>query len=334
MASDHSAANANRALASPVHPELSIRPLRLPHDREEAHSAGAFEAVRTRLNQQLLQAPFSRALDEAALRANLLRPNPPSIHSVRWQGHQCFCAWRAGELVGLIDVAAGFDSDSLELPDYSPIGFLRFFLLPAQTEQIDAVMDRLFAAAEQFWRQQRVGYVKAFHSSMGYPEFQGGLGVLPGTWHEYIHILTSAGFQFTGRYYTLQRPLDHPLEEFIPLGQLSLVLRGKAADRHYQLYRQVDQIGRARVCELTQTADERTTRFANLIDLHIVPEWREKKIGRWLLRRLLNDALLQGYHQMLVQIPHRSFALQNLLAQHGFQEQDYRGYTLEKSLTN
>lgn len=321
-------------MVSPVLPTLSVRPLLLSDTSNGDTTTAGMEMVRSRVNQQLLDAPFSSPMNETALRANLIQPNPPTVYTVRWQGHQCFCAWRAGELVGLIDIAAGFDSDSLDLPDYSPLGFVRFLLLPTKPDQIDEVTDALFAAAEKFWHQQRVGYIKAFHLSTGYPQFQGGLGALPGGWDEHIRVLTRVGFHFTDRFYALRRPLDRPLEEFIPVGQLSLVLRGKPGDRHYQLYRQVDQIGQARVTELTLMEGQHTIRIANLVNLHLHPEWRGQDIGKWLLRRLLNDALLQGYHQMLVHIPHRAFIMQNLLTQHGFQEQNYRGYTLEKSLTS
>lgn len=325
-------------MASPVSPMLSVRSLRIPErpagDSATAGMSSGMMVVQGRLNEQLLRTTFSTAMDEVAVRANLLQPNPPTLYAVRWQGHQCFCAWRAGELLGLIDVGAGFDNDSPMLSNESPLGFLRFLLLPAKPEQIDEVVDALFATAEQFWRQQRVGRIQAFHANTGYPQFQAGLGALPGGWDEHIRVLTRIGFQLTDRFYALRRPLDQPLEELIPVGQLSLVLRGTATDRHYQLYRQVDQIGHARVRELISAEGQHTIRIANLLDLYIHPEWRGQNIGKWLLRRLLNDALLQGYHQMLVHVPHRSFIFQNLLTQHGFQEQNYRGYTLEKSLTS
>ena len=319
---------------SPVFPQLSVRPLRMADPHSSNATVGGIELVRNQINHQLLHAPFSSPMSDADFQVNLLQSNPPTIYPVRWQGHQCFCVWRAGELVGLIDVGAGFDSDSLDLPDYSPIGFIRFLLLPSKQDQITEVTEALFVAVEQFWRQQSVGHIKAFHISTGYPQFQGGMGALPGGWADHIRVLTGQGFQFTDRFYALRRPLDQPLEEVIPLGQLSLLLRGKPNDRHYQLYRQVEQIGHARVVELTYTEGAHTIHIANLTNLYIDPEWRGQNIGKWLLRRLLNDALLQGYHQMLAHVPHQAFIMQNLLTQHGFQEQNYRGYTLEKSLTN
>ncbi|MCB0063684.1 MAG: GNAT family N-acetyltransferase [Caldilineaceae bacterium] len=324
-------------VANPVAPTLSVRALRLPENQTGvpgvAEMVGGLTLVQNRLNAQLLQTNFSAVMDEATLRANLLQPNPPSIYAVRWQGHQCFCAWRAGELLGLIDVGAGFVGEHLLLPDDAPLGFLRFLVLPERPEQMEDVVEALLSAAERFWRQQHVGHIVAFDASTGYPQFQAGLGALPGGWDTHMRVLTQAGFQLTDRFYALRRPLDQPLEELIPVGQLSLVMRGKPADRHYQIYRQVDQIGRARVRELTVAEGQHTVRIANLLDLYIDAEWRGQNIGKWLLRRVLNDALLQGFHQVLVHVPHRAFILQNLLTQHGFQEQNYRGYTLEKALT-
>ncbi len=313
----------------PITPALTLRPLR-PED---------VALVRPALNQQLLHAPYSIEITENALPANLLQPSPPTLYLVRWQRHQCFCVWRAGLLEGLIDVAIGLDSDSLDLPDYAPLGLLRFLLLPTTMVRVNEVADLLLTAATTFWQKHGVGSIKAFHMSTGYPEFQAGLGALPGDWHDHIRVLTSSGFQLTERFYALIRPLDQPLEETLPLAGLSVVFRGKGRDRHYQLYRQAERIGEARLTELQVTTTslagtQRLLRMANLVNLSIHPEWRGRAIGKWLLRRLINDATFQGYHQMLVHVPNRAFSMQNLLTQHGFQEQNYRGYTLERTLTS
>lgn len=341
-----------------VTPTVSIQPLRQPESADSVAMTQRLEKISYRLNQQFQRMPFGQRLDISTVRANLLQPNPPSIYPVRWLGHECFCAWRAGELVGLLDIAAGFDNEAIELSDYQPFGYIRFLLLPEVREQTDSVVPALFAAADKFWQQHHVGHIKAFHRSTGYPQFQAGLGALPGDWAEHIRLFTANGFQLTDRFYGFRRPLDQPGEEYIPIGQLSLVFRGKPSDRHYHLYRQIDQIGQARVVELqcdwletsgsypqrnqqfqpeptvNAIAERQTSRIATLVDIQIHPEWRGQDLGKWLLRRVLNDALMQGYHQILVHVPHRSFVMQNLLIQQGFQEQTYRGYTLEKSLTS
>lgn len=316
------------ATPTSILPSLTLRPIR-PEDEP---------LITPVLTRQLLRANYSTAPDAKALLANLLQPNPPSRYPVRWHQHQCFCIWRAASLEGMIDVAVGFDNDSLDLPDYRPLGLLRFLLLPTEQTRVDEVATLLVNAAVTFWQQHRVGHVKAFHLSTGYPEFQAGFGVLPGDWHDHIRLLTAADFHFTERYYAYLRPLDQPLEERLPSGGLSLVFRGKPADRHYQLYYQAERIGEARIVELQSSSTvgsggTQSLRIANLLKLEIHAEWRGRDIGKWLLRRLLNDATFQGYHQLLVHLPHRAFIMQNLLVQHGFQEQNYRGYTLERTLT-
>ena len=74
-------------------------------------------------------------------------------------------------------------------------------------------------------------------------------------------------------------------------------------------------------------------RSANLVDLQIDPQWRRANIGKWLLRRIINDVTLQGYQQLLAHVPQSQQAVLNLLNQLGFIEENYRGYTLEKALT-
>lgn len=307
----------------PVTPPLTVRAL---HEDELAQ-------VCEPLNTQLLQTEYSLRLHAETAATHLLSPNPPTLYPVRWQHHQCFCAWRAGLFHGLIDVGIGLDSESLDLPDYAPLGLLRFLLLPTTNDHLEQVTIALFEQAESYWQQHRVGRVKAFHKSTGYPLFRAGLGALPGDWHKHIRLLTEANYQLMDRFYAMLRPLEHPLEEPLPSGKLSLTLRGKATDRHYQLYSRVDHIGEARIVELRLPTEQRTTRIANLVTLHVHSEWRGQDIGKWLLCRVINDATLQGYHQMLVHVPHRAFIMQNLLTQHGFQEQNYRGYSLEKTLT-
>jgi GNAT superfamily N-acetyltransferase len=201
--------------------------------------------------------------------------------------------------------------------------------------------------------------------STGYPSFQAGLGVLPSDWTTHIRVLTGADFRLAERFYSLRRALDQPLEEITPLAQLSVVLRGRLNDRHYQVYRQTEWIASARITNLTlphapftesarATAqatepvrfmappheqvrfveeEKRTMRIANLVDLRVATEWQRQDIGKWLLRRVINDAITQGYHQMLVYVPHRAHIALNLFNQVGFQEENYRGYTLEKELT-
>jgi len=307
----------------PVTPEIVIRPLQ-PDETEAVGSA---------LNGILSHTPYSMPMDPAMLHAQLYQPNPPTIYPARMQRHARLCAWRAGQLEGFLDAAVGLDSDSLRLPDYQPFGLIRFLILPPRAQLVNDVAAALLAAAEQFWRQAGVAHIKAFHLSTGYPAFQAGVGVLPGDWPEHIHALTTAGYYFVDRFYALRRPLDLPVEEVLPMTGLSLIYRGTSADRTYQLYRRAEPIGTARVTRLILDREATRLRIANLIDFQIEPNWRRQNIGKWLLRRLINDASLQGYQQMLVHIAQQHSALLNLINQLGFIEENYRGYTLEKALT-
>ena len=287
----------------PVTPEISVRPLQ-PDENEVVGSA---------VNGILSSTPYSMPMDAAMLHTQLYQPNPPTIYPVRMQRHARLCAWRAGRLEGFLDAAVGLDSDSLRLPDYQPFGLIRFLILPTKVELVNDVAVALLAAAEQFWRQAGVAHVKAFHMSTGYPAFQAGVGVLPGDWPEHIRVLTTSGYYFVDRFYALRRPLDLPVEEVLPMTGLSFIYRGTPADRTYQLYRRAEPIGTARVTRLILDRESTRLRIANLIDLQIEPSWRRQNIGKWLLRRLINDASLQGYQQMLVHIAQHHSALLNLI---------------------
>ncbi|MEZ4735730.1 MAG: GNAT family N-acetyltransferase [Caldilineaceae bacterium] len=305
-----------------ITPSLIIRPLRM----DETPLIGYA------INSLLRNTSYSIPMEETELKDQLLHSQPPTLYQARWQRHCRLCAWRAGELEGFLDAATGFDQDNLDLPDYQPIGILRFLVLPAKVELVEEVAAALLAGAEEFWRSAGIGYVKAFHMSTGYPAFQAGLGVLPGDWTTHMRILTGADFRLHERFYCLRRALDQPVEELTPLAQLSLVPRGKLTDRHYHVYRQTEWIGAARITSLRQPEEQRAVRIANLVDFRVAPDWRQRDIGKWLLRRIINDAITQGYHQMLVHVPHRAHAAINLLNQLGFQEENYRGYTMEKVL--
>lgn len=338
-------------------PSLIIRPLRIDEASLVGHA----------INELICTTPYSVNMDETEIKDQLLHSQPPTLYQARWQRHLRLCAWRAGELEGFLDAATGFDQDSFDRPEYRPIGLLRFMVLPSKTELINEVSTALLTAAEDFWRRAGIGYVKAFHMSTGYPSFQAGLGILPGDWTTHMRVLTGANFRLAERYYCLRRALDQPLEEITPLAKLSIVQRGKMSDRHYQVYRQTEWLAAARITSLTLPAapqrepkrgtmrpdeqartvgaaslteqtrmteeEKRTVRIANLVDLRVAPEWRRMDIGKWLLRRVINDAITQGYHQMLVHVPHSAHIAINLFNQIGFQEENYRGYTLEKELT-
>ncbi len=151
-------------------PEISIRPV----------SASDASLLQPLVNSLLNRAPFSMPMDLETIRNQLLQSRPETVFPVRWQENICLGAWRGGALIAAIDVAVGFDSANLDLPDYEPLGLLRFFTLPQREELVAEAFSGLLEAAEAFWRTKGVGHVKAFHLSTGYRTFQAGGGTLPG----------------------------------------------------------------------------------------------------------------------------------------------------------
>lgn len=303
----------------PVPPDLLVRPLQ-PDEHPLLQAA---------INAVLEEAPHSRPFDDTLFATQLAAPNPTTLYPVRWQRHARLCAWRARRLEGFVDAAVGHDHESLDRPEYQPIGLIRFMYLNAADEAVAAVARALLQAAERFWREAGVGYVKAFHYSTGYPNFQAGLGALPGEWAAVMRVLMAQGYQFCERFYALSRPLLDPISELTPVAELNLLYSGLPTDRIYQLYRRIDWVGMARLVNFT----EQETLIAKVIDLQIDPQWRGMDIGKWLLRRLINDATLQGQRVLLAHVPHSRHAAVSLFNQQGFAELNYRGYTLEKTLT-
>lgn len=292
------------------------------------------DAACTLLNHSANHTLYSRsmALDEVS--RQLLDDSPPTLLPVRWQRRTCLGAWRAGELFGFADVAIGLDSDSLALADYQALGLLRALLLPEAQPLADEVAAGLLDAAESFWRKGRVGHVKAFHSSTGYPAWQAGLGMLPGDRSDCVRLLTGRNYRFLDRYYCLYRVVDGALfEESPPQTALTLVLRGTQADRHYQVFfRRTELIAEARVVHHIADGGDDTQAIGHLVAWEVEPRWRNQDIGRWLLRRILNDVTQRGLDQVVVYLQMQQAAAMNLLNQHGFVEHAYRGYTLEKAL--
>ena len=298
------------------------------------------------LNRSLADEPYSRSFDGDSVRDQVLHAGPRTVFAVRWQRRMRLGAWRAGNLVGFLDAATGLDSHRQDQPDYHPLGLLRMMVLPERAQLQEEVALLLLDAAEQFWRKAGTRHVQAFHMSTGYPNFQGGAGMLPSHWAAHFRLLTSQGYALNQRYNGLVRPLDRPVAEEFTQPDLRLEITGSAADRRYQLYhRRVDYVGHARVigciAERVAAMDEAATRtdvemrqvrVLHLLELYIHPEWRGRDIGKWLLHRLINDATIQGFRQILVYLSQGQDAAWSLLVQLGFQEWNYRGYTLEKTL--
>lgn len=307
----------------PILPDLIVRALASPDA----------PALRTLLNPLLSTAIYSRPMSVEMVLAQALRRHPHTVYPTRLQQNRCLGAWRAGRLVGVIDVAVGFDSDSLDLPDYQPLGLLRFLALPVQADLRATVAEMLLDGAETFWRDAGVGLIKAFHISSGYPAFQAGAGLLPGDWDDQVRLLTEHGYHFSDRYYAVQKTLDEPVEEYVSLAELSLVYRGEIADRRYEIYRRTERIGTARLVRVTLVDDGNDYAIGLVTDLAVDVHWRQRDLGKWLLSRLINDGLLQRYRQLTAFLSMDQVPAMNLFTQLGFEELHYRGYVLEKALT-
>jgi GNAT superfamily N-acetyltransferase len=192
----------------------------------------------------------------------------------------------------------------------------------------------LFDGVQRFWQETGVAYVKAFHISTGYPSFQAGAGVLPSDWGDLVRVMTGMGFLFCARYYCYARRLVEPVEERVPFADLSLVFRGDWLNRRYEVYyRRVEMVAWARVVRMSIQGDDGLMPVARLVEIFVDANWRHKDIAKWLVRRAINDATHQGDVQMIAHLAQQHHIALNLLVQQGFQELNYRGYTLEMNLT-
>jgi GNAT superfamily N-acetyltransferase len=206
-------------------------------------------------------------------------------------------------------------------------------VLPERQDLINDAAVALLAAATAFWRICGVGFVKAYHLSTGDPTLQAGAGLLPGDWSDQVRLLTEHGFRFVDRYYLLSRPLGPLIEETVPQGGLSLAFRGGVADRRYQVFfRRTELIAEARLLQPHMQTESGLQPFGYIAHWNVDERWRNQKIGRWLLRRMVNDATQQGVGELVVHLQLQQAAAMNLLAQHGFIELNYRGYSFEKEL--
>jgi ribosomal protein S18 acetylase RimI-like enzyme len=233
-----------------------------------------------------------------------------------------------------MDVAAGHDRDHLAEPEHKPHGLLRFVALTEREPFAADAFALLQQAAEEFWRAHDVTELVAYHISTGYPSFQAGAGILPGEWSALVRLLTAADWRFSQRYYALARSSGAPLEEEVPAPNLSLVPQRIAGGRTYRIYhRRVERVAWAKVMAAQLDRTGTAARVAHIVDLEVAEEWRNRNIGRLLLRRILNDAALEGCQEVLAFLPMSQAIAINLFVQQGFQEANYRGYTFTRQLS-
>lgn len=307
----------------PVTPTLTVRAI-TPRD---------FNPVRAFLNEWLGKTIYSLPLDDQAFHEQLLREPPPTHFATTWNSYLRLGAWRAGGLLGFVDIATGHDRDH-QGEDAGPLqGLLRFAAVTEGEAASGAAFTQMMAQAEDWWRGEGVEQAVAFHISTGYPNCQAGGGVLPGEWSTTVRLLTEHDWRFSQRYYALVRSTSAPLEEECPHADLGLVQQRLPDGRMYRVYhRRVEPVAHARMASMTLDLTGTVERVAHLVDFEVVEGWRNRNLGKWLLRRVLNDAMLQGNQEVLALVPMTLPNLLSLLVQHGFVEINFRGYTFEKTL--
>lgn len=300
------------------------------------------------LNRWIEHVPYTARFTARSVEQDIFGPAAATIRGMKWLLNRQLGAWLGDTLVGFVDVATGYDLSADQLPVGRPLGFLRFLALPQahlveevallESEEsplvawIDTVAHHLLVEAERFWREQGVRQAIAFGMESGYPTFQAGAGAMPGEWSHHFRVLTQAGFRLQDRYYCLHRETGELLEEPVPGIKLSLVQRGSDRDRHYAVYQRSEPVAQARLVYQEVDYPAGVNPVGLLASFLVQPEWRNQGVGKWLLRRLVNDAVLQGYRRLVYHLHPDDHAAMNLFTQTGFQELDFRGYVFEKEL--
>lgn len=277
------------------------------------------------------------------------------------EGHissrQCMGAWQAGRLIGFMDAAVTsafndaqpvLSSPTGVLPQQNAInvyhGIIRTLLLPDSVQLAGEVKQLLLDDIEVRWREGGIRSVLAFLPHGGYQQIQAGIGVLPAQWREHFRLLTESGYHLKERYRAMERTLDGFIEEIYPEIPVSVETRNTTRGWDCELYyRRINRIGRISLSGLVLEATLDNERpqspptdpgipVAVINELHIDSEWRNQHLGKFLLRKAINDAQHRGYKAMLMYLQQESHRGWSLLAQQGFQELEYRGYSFEKSL--
>jgi ribosomal protein S18 acetylase RimI-like enzyme len=281
----------------------------------------------------LAQAPFSSPMDDASIQTHCFLPEPPAIHTVRWLHRQLTGAMIEDRLLGFIDVAVGYDHATQHLAGDRPIGLLRFLALPQDFTLSGEIARLLLKDAEEFWRGHGVRRVRAFFFSTGYPPFQLATGILPSNWEDHHRWLNQAGYRPVERYYCLTYPLTRLAREEVPAAGYTLWPQLDGDTLGYQLYERDEvRMAAARLMERQVMEPSAANPVAGVIELIVASAWRRRGVGRWLLRRMINDALLRGNRTLALFVSHTNQAGLGLCRRIGFEEMDYRGYTLEKQI--
>ncbi len=290
-------------------------------------------AVAALLSPALRAVPYSREMSDAEILEQCFQPEPPTVHPSHWLQHQVLGAVQRGRLLGFVDFGVGYDHTALHRIGETPLGLLRFLALPDTYPLAVQVAQVLLAEVETLWRMEGVRQVRAFSFSTGYPAFQFGAGILPAAWEEHRDQLLRAGYRLVERYACFRRPLRGPLRESLPPSGLELWLDETRSSRTYQLFDpEGHRIASARLLLGRVLEPASANPVAYLEGFWVAEDWRRQGIGRWLLRRMVNDAGLLGAQEAVAHLDHDNQAAWRLLVHHGFEELPYRGYTLAKTL--
>lgn len=334
----------------PFSPDITVREV-------DINDAGALAHL---LNQATSDIDHCRANDADSVQSYILHDTQQEAgSSQQWQSRQCIGAWQAGRLIGFLDSAlcsAIDDSPVVGLqaagvlpqqtsPEAAYYGLIRAIILPNDSALAIAVKQSLLDPLEERSRDGGIESVYAFAPHTGYPYIQAGIGTLPAQWREHFRLLTESGYQLRQRYRAMKRPLHEFVEEIYPTISVSLETQNTPTGWECQLYhRRINRIGIIRATGISldpePTAANRPrimtdalTPMAVINELHIDDEWRGQNLGKFLLRRAINDGRHRGYEEMLMYLRQDHHRGWSLLAQQGFQELDYRGYTFQKDLT-
>ncbi len=284
------------------------------------------------LRPSLQSTPYSSDMDNAAVLSDCLQPSPPTMYPARWLQHDLLGVWDEETLLGFADIGVGYDHTNLHIEGSKPLGLLRFLALPSDFLLAARVARLLLRELDAVWREADVDRVRAFSFSTGYPAFQSGAGVLPAAWDDHLQFLSEAGYRLVERYYCLRYPLQRLLVETFPNGVFTYWPAYSEKEGGFQIFDGEARVAVARITRRQVLSPLGASPVAYLSDLEVAPKWRRRGLGRWLVRRLINDAHLTGCRELVLHVNHAAEAAVALFYQAGFEEINYRGYTLEKRL--
>lgn len=314
------------------------------------------------LNHATSDLPYCRAFDTGSVRSEVLsEPSIPKAENfAEWHSRMCMGAWKAGRLIGFIDSAVvkitespipvGSVDTGILPQQHSPYdrfsALIRCLILPKEPSLATEVHGALLEPLEKRWQAGRIERIDAFLPALGYQRLQAGNGILPGEWREHFRLLTESGYQLAHRYRAMTMQINNFVEEVYPTVSIGLETRHTDFGWTSQLYhRRITPIGAIRLIgsnlaleptkqNKPRSLDDALAPVAVIHSLKVDDEWRENNLGKLLLRRAINDCNHQGYRQMLIYLRQDNHAGWSLLAQHGFEELDYRGYTFRKQLVH